>query len=56
MDEQLHFKDIEDEEESQSELSRRGKPLESLTDADFDKPWHGWKKICANGKVIWTGY
>lgn len=59
MNEELHFEDIEDEENSSEDYDESptgGNSLESLTDADFDKPWHGWKRICLNGKITWTGY
>lgn len=67
MEEQLHFEDIEDEvmEVDPTEQTSRKqtqkklfspKPIESLSEEDFDRPWHGWKQMSVNGQVYWSGY
>ncbi|XP_014217793.1 uncharacterized protein LOC106646264 [Copidosoma floridanum] len=68
LEEELHFEDIEDEvvvmnakkicEEKRRENYRNllPQPMETLPEKDFDRPWHGWKKICANGQSLWIGY
>ncbi|XP_003426425.1 uncharacterized protein LOC100679262 isoform X1 [Nasonia vitripennis] len=67
MEEQLHFEDIEDEvieidpteQTSQKRIQKKlcsPKPVESLLEEDFDKPWHGWKQISVDGRVYWSGY
>lgn len=64
MNEQLHFQDIEEEMSIEEDninvqLTRATnilpQPIETLTEQDFDKPWHGWRKISINGQTYWTG-
>ncbi|XP_058803737.1 uncharacterized protein LOC131671381 [Phymastichus coffea] len=66
MDEQLHFEDIEEEGKEEKPIDEDKislqassnilpQPIETLTEHDFNKPWHGWRKITINGQTYWTG-